>query len=135
MNEYEKQANEFLTKHNAKLKIDFLTFGKYFDDDKKSRNIYRFTIKSNGQQYSAKFGDSIANTENGKEPTAYDILACLTKYEPSGDVWDFASEYGYTIDSKEAYNKVKKIFNAVKREYSGVERLFCDCLDELREIE
>lgn len=135
MNEYEQQANEFLTKHNAKIKIDFLNFGKYFDDDKESRNIYRFTITRNGKQYSAKFGDSIANTENGKEPTVYDILACLTKYEPSGDVWDFASEYGYIIDSKEAYNKVKKLFNAVTREYSGVERLFGDCLNELREIE
>ena len=133
-NEYEQQASDFLKAHNAKIKIVFVECGYYFNDDKQPRNIYRFTIKRNGKQYSARFGDSIANTESGEQPTAYDILAALTKSEPYGDIWEFVSEYGYTIDSRESYNAVKKIFNAVKREYKGVERLFGDCLDELAEI-
>ncbi len=134
MTNYEQQAQDFLTKHNATIKINFLECAPYFSDDKESRNIYRFTIKRNGKQYSAKFGDSIANTENGEEPTPYDFLAALTKCEPFGDVWDFASEYGYTIESRADYKKVQRIYNAVRREWRGVERLFGDCLDELQEI-
>lgn len=135
MNEYEKQAKIFLAKHDAKIEIEFFNLGKYWDDDKEPRNIYKFTITRKGKApYSAKFGDSIANTIRGEKPTAYDILACLTKNEPSGDIWDFANEYGYTIDSKETYNRVNKIFNAVNYEYRRVEYLFGDCMDELQEI-
>lgn len=135
INNYEAKANEFLKAHGATIKLDYIGRAKYFDGDKQPRNIYKFVIKRNGKQYSAKFGDSLYNTECGKKPSAYDILACLTKYEPSSDILDFASEYGYTIYDREGYNRAKKIFNAVKREYNGVVRLFGDCLDELREIE
>lgn len=47
-----------------------------------------------------------------KAPDAYDILACLTKYDP--DTFEnFCSEYGYDEDSR----KAEKTYNAVKDEY------------------
>lgn len=59
----------------------------------------------------------------------YDILSCLTKYDP-GTYKDFLQEFGYDEDSKRA----EKMYKAIKREYSAVERLFGDIMEELQEI-
>ena len=57
----------------------------------------------------------------GKEPRLYDILACMTKYDP-GTFEDFCSEYGYDEDSRSA----EKTYNAVVEEYEAMCRLFSD---------
>lgn len=132
---YDEQANEFLKKHSASIKIDFLEKNFYFNEDKQKRNIYKVTIRRNGKQYSHKFGDSLNNTEKNVLPTNYDVLASLQKYDICGDVWDFAREYGFEINGKESYNNVYKIYRACKREYKAVCRLFGDCIEELQEIE
>jgi len=134
MSKYTEQAEQFLKDCGAKLEIVYDGCDYYFDDDKQPRDIYIFKIKRNGKQYSAKFGNSIKAMEDGTSPTAYDILACLQKYAPDGDVWDFASEYGYAINSRKTYESVSKIFKAVTREWHGVERLFGDVLEQLQEI-
>lgn len=109
---------------------------------RKTRDIYRFTLTRNGRKYTSKFGQSIVNSGTSKEsfeltdkaisegrmvhkesdykckrktPTAYDIIACLTKYEV-GDFDNFCSEFGYDTDSKKAENT----YFAVQREYKGV---------------
>ena len=43
--DYEKQANNFLTKTNTVLKIEFLRYDYHFQDDKEKRDIYKITIK------------------------------------------------------------------------------------------
>ena len=134
MNVYQEQAEQFLKDCKAKLSIEYDGCDYYFDDDKTPRDIYIFKITRNGKQYSARFGQSIKATEDGKEPTAYDILSCLTKQEPDGDVWDFAKEYGYEINNRESYERVNKTYNAVRREWRGVNRLFGDVLEQLYEI-
>lgn len=63
------------------------------------------------------------------EPSAYDILASLTKNDP-GTFADFCSEFGYNEDSRTA----EKTFLAVIDEYKNVERLFFDVMEELQEI-
>lgn len=63
------------------------------------------------------------------KPTVYDILACLTKYDP-GTFKDFCADYGYSDDSI----KARDIYFAVQDEYSNVVRLFGDVMDELQEI-
>lgn len=66
-----------------------------------------------------------------QEPTAYSILACLTKYDP-GTFEDFCSEFGYDEDSK----KAEKTYNAVKDEYLHVISLFNEKeIDQLQEIQ
>lgn len=56
-----------------------------------------------------------------KEPRLYDIITCLTKYDP-GTFEDFCSEFGYDEDSK----KAEKIYNAVRDEYLSMCSLFSD---------
>lgn len=66
---------------------------------------------------------------NVKEPTAYDLLACLTKYDP-GTLDDFCGEFGYDTDSK----KATETYFAVQKEWQKVYRLFNGCIEELQEI-
>lgn len=53
------------------------------------------------------------------EPTAYDVLACLQKYDV-GTYENFCAEFGYSADSKSA----EKTYKAVKDEYLKVCSLF-----------
>jgi len=64
----------------------------------------------------------------GTEPTAYDVLVSITKYDP-GTFEDFCSEFEYDTDSK----KAEKTYNAVKDGYMSVCALFSD--DELNELQ
>ncbi len=56
-----------------------------------------------------------------EEPRLYDIITCLTRYDP-GTFEDFCSEFGYDEDSK----KAEKIYNAVRDEYLSMCSLFSD---------
>jgi hypothetical protein len=61
------------------------------------------------------------------EPNNYDILCCLTKYDP-GSFENFCSEFGYDTDSK----KADKTYLAVVNEWANVCALFND--DEINEL-
>ena len=64
------------------------------------------------------------------KPTEYDILACLTKYDPR-TFEEFCCEYGYDEDSKTA----TKIYIATVKEYKQLEKIFTtEQMEELREI-
>lgn len=66
----------------------------------------------------------IIKNPNYSAPTAYDVLACLTKYDPGTleDFCDECDECGYDLDSK----KTEKVYNAVKDEYNNLCMLFSD---------
>lgn len=67
----------------------------------------------------------------GTEPTDYDVVACLEKYDV-GSFEDFCREFGYDEDSK----KAEKIYIAVVKEYDNMCKLFSDEeLEVLREIQ
>jgi hypothetical protein len=126
MSEYVKQAKDFLTSCNATMKITFL--GKGINEnwsDGFHRNTYRATIKTPKGTMWVKFWDSWYNTNNGIKPTEYDILACLQKYEV-GSFEDFVSEFGYDIEFPIDKQRVKRIYNAVIREYESVRRCFTE---------
>lgn len=139
---YNEQAEAFLKKTNTTLDVEYIGHGPFWDDENETRDIYRFTLTRDGRKYSSKFGQSIVNsgtataeyefTKEAKrmgeflpkaknlarkrqKPTAYNILACLTKYEP-GTLEDFCSEFGYDVDSR----KAEKTYFAVQKEYKGV---------------
>lgn len=129
MNDYTKQANKFASKYGVKLSvIGEPEYRKYFADDKEQRFVFKLRLTRNKKQYTFTFGQSIS--EGSKEPNLYDVLACLTKYDPYS-FEDFCSEYGYDSDSR----KAEKVYNAVCKEWVAVERLFGDCLDDLREVQ
>lgn len=71
--------------------------------------------------------DTIKNPEI---PSEYDILSCLTKYEP-GTFENFCADYGYDNDSR----KAEKIYQAVLNEWQNIKMLFTDAeIEELQEI-
>lgn len=68
--------------------------------------------------------------QNEAKPTAYDVLACLTKYD-CGSFDSFCYEYGYSNDSISAL----KTYLACGKEYEELRRIFnAEQIEELREI-
>jgi len=132
MSELRAQANAFAKKYGVSLKVLGEDYRPYFPNDRESRSVYKLRLFRKGKSYTFNFGQSIMNA--GVEPDLYDVLACLTKYDPYS-LENFASEYGY--DLYEDYRQTKKIYNAVVKEYTAVMRLFGDdpeALEALRDI-
>jgi len=165
MNEYIKQANEFLAKANATIKIEFsgLAVNRQWKE-KKKRCFYDVTIATPRGSMNFEFWDSIHNTEiqqitleqwarkhhldvydyfdkahaqkqlkaakKEAKPTAYNVLACLTKYDP-GTFEEFCSDFGYSEDSRTA----EQIYFAVVKEYKQLSRIFtAEQMEALQEI-
>lgn len=152
MDEYIKQATEFLQKTHAEMKIEYvgLAVNKEWKE-KEKRCLYEITLISPRDSMVFDFWDSIRNTEirtmpfdaynvqANKElaakkkaavPSVYDVLACLQKYDP-GTFEDFCSDYGYDEDSRTA----ERIYFAVQKEYTQLARLFTpEQMEELAEI-
>lgn len=127
--DYQKQANDFLKKANATFKAKFIKNDVYFTDDKQTRDIYRITLTRNGQKWTFRFGQSIADSDQNTPPTTYDVLASITKYKPeSFEYWCY--EFGYDTDSRKAL----KTYKAIVKEWESVNNMFNDVLDELQEI-
>lgn len=99
----------------------------------KDFNLTRvFNDKNKAFEYAGKIGNrfNVKTNPERKAPTAYDVLACLTKADP-GDYDNFCSEYGYDKDSRKAF----KTYKAVRKEWKNVERLFTDeQIQQLQEI-
>jgi hypothetical protein len=128
--DYQKQARDLLASLNTKLRVEHVAHDYYFDDDKEMRDIYKVTLSRNCKRISFKFGQSINCTRKGIEPTCYDILASIEKYDP-GTFNNFCSEFGYDTDSI----KANKTYKAVVKLYSKLCRLFSESeLELLREI-
>lgn len=127
--EYEIQANSFSKKHDIRLKINSVKYGRHFEDDKDSRYIFNCTLSMVNRQYTFNFGQSIS--AGNTQPTMYDVLTCLQKYD-IGTFEDFCSEFGYDEDSR----KAERIYKAVCKEYEGMLRVFgTDILEEMQEIQ
>jgi hypothetical protein len=131
MENYTKQAQDFLKKHNAVMKIENIGYeiAPFFFDDK-YRRTFKVTIKRNNKKWSFKFyGNLLGNNIN-----EYDVLASITKYEPNDNLDGFLWEFGYQYDTMKEYRKYERLHKAVIKEYNNVLRLFDDCLEELQEI-
>ena len=126
--DYQKQAIDFLKATNTTFTSSYKTHDFYFDGDKDKRDIYICVLKNASHRFRFRFGQSINNT--GTHPTAYDVIASLTKYEVY-DFETFCGDYGYDIDSRKAY----KTYKAVLKEWKNVERLFTpEQIEQLQEI-
>jgi hypothetical protein len=134
MSEWTEKAEVFCTKTGTKIKIEYAGNDYYFKDDKEPRDIYRFTIRRGRKSYTGKFGQSIYNTAEGNEPVVYDILSCITKYDPDS-LDNFIKDYGYEIHSADDFYHARDTYKAVCREWKGVQRLFGDVMELLQEIE
>lgn len=152
MNEYIKQATDFLQKTHSKMKIEYvgLAVNKEWKE-KEKRCLYEITLTSPRGSMIFDFWDSIRNTEirtmpfnaynvqANKElaakkkaavPSVYDVLACLQKCDP-GTFENFCLDYGYDEDSRTAI----RVYLAVQNEYTQLARLFTpEQMEELAEI-
>ena len=144
VNTYQQEALDFLKRNHIKMKITFRDVkANQLWGETQLRNRYYVYIKNeiSGQSTSILFWDSIYNREHHLTPTEYDVLACLTKYDP-GDYEEFCSEFGYESTIENEYGHMVRnknafqIWKACCREYEKVKRAFGDgeVLEELREI-
>lgn len=131
MTNYIKQANDFLKKSNARMEMEFIGCVPNKEwEDKKERNLYKVTISTSKGSMNVHFWDSVYNTERDIKPSNYDILACLTKYDP-GTFEDFCCEFGYDEDSRRA----ERIYFEVQKEYKNLTKIFTEeQMEELRDI-
>lgn len=64
-------------------------------------------------------------------PSAYDVIACLTKYDPFS-FENFCSDFGYDTDSRSA----ERTYKAVKKEWNQVSKFFTPQeIEEMQEIQ
>jgi len=139
MNEYTKQAKEFMKKTGVQIDMQQirpnLAFRPLWATDGKVQHglEYRVSIyKIDGSaDYRFTFWDSIHNAETNKRPTVYDILASLNPtHATSFD--EFCDEYGYDRDSIKALETWKE----VEEESKALHKLFTEKeLDMLAEIQ
>jgi len=131
MNDYDENAEKVAEKYSLRLSTEFVKYDYYFPGDKEKRNIYKCKLSRKNHQYTFMFGASIAG---GNAPTLYDVLSCMQKY-PIGSFEEFIAEFGYDENRLSDYPKVKKIYNAVKKEYAGFSALFDGNIpDDIMEI-
>ena len=129
--DYYTHAEQFARRWDVDLEILGCEYKKHFIDDKEKRYVFKCKLTNkDGEEYEFEFGQSLSN--GSAEPDMYDILACLTKYDPC-TYKDFCAEFGYAggEDSLETYHNVKKEWEAVLRLF-GPEN--GKCMEELCEI-
>lgn len=96
MNTYENQAQKFLKKTKTMLGIVYKEYGSMpWDTKGVQRDIYEITLSNKNGSYTFDFGTSIADTEAGREPTAYDVLACLDPSFSDYTFTEFCAGFGY----------------------------------------
>ena len=60
--DYEKQANDFLSKTNTVITSQYIKNDFYFEGDKEKRDIYEITIQRENRKIVFTFANSIANS-------------------------------------------------------------------------
>jgi hypothetical protein len=138
MNEYEKQAQDFLKDTETKLTVKEATnFAQCPPFCESAGHVhgdhYRITLSNKQGRYTFSFWNSANDSQQGKQPTAYDVLSCLggEVYSPDS-LEDFCSEYGYDTDSR----KAEKTFKASAKQQESLRRLFStDQLEKLAEVQ
>lgn len=153
INEYHKQAEDFLTRHE--ITFEYVNLGEEVSRMDPKRKNYRYIarFKRAGKQIEFDFHGSIADYEASKNEGrdkrghfspvqykkdkeraklhAYDVISCLTRGNP-GMFSDFCAEYGYDEDSRKAFST----YEAVCKEWKKVSSFFSAAeLEEMQEIQ
>jgi hypothetical protein len=114
---YNKAVEVVAEEFNIKLKVVSSRYGFMKWDAENKRHIFKLRLSRGRKSYTFEFGQSIAN--GSQEPTLYDVLTCLQKYDV-GSFEDFCGEFGFDEDSRTA----EKTYKAVVKEFEAMERLF-----------
>ena len=116
MSEYETKAQAFLDKFGLKFRATMKgdCCPPYCGEDGRGcvhGDRYRVTIwrGKGGRRLSFDFWNSLNDCQQGKEPTAYNVLACISSNVNCPDTFgNFCREYGYDADSRKAFATFKR---------------------------
>lgn len=135
MNEYDKQAEDFLKKTGTTFNvIAYKGRQPMHNNDKDMMDKWVVEFVRGDEEWGLDFYMGLGH--NRAKPSAYDVLACIQKYEVDS-FEEFCAEFGYDVydNNYMGYNKRSwEIYRAVCDEYEEVQRMFGDVLEELREI-
>lgn len=136
MFDYEKQAQDFLEATGTEFSVvGYRGVAKMpWHKEGSDMDKWEVRLRRNGKEWRFDFYMGLGH--GGAEPTAYDVLASIEKYDV-GSFEDFCNEFGYDMfDDETGRRNVNTygLYKAVCREYKHVESMFYDCLDELCEI-
>ena len=84
-----------------------------------ARKHFRMLYEDMTYSEQKKARAELARKQKEARPTCYDVLACLTKYDP-GTFEEFCAEYGYDEDSRTA----ERVYVAVQKEFANLKRIF-----------
>jgi len=116
MNEYEKQAQDFLKKTGTTLMVKFIGHDKYFPNDSDERDVYKFALMRGSRSYVGTFGHCVYDSgvvfraKNGKTEKRLNI-AIPVKFWPLRD-----GKGGATLKRAFASWFSKKYFHAMPSE-------------------
>jgi hypothetical protein len=100
------------------------------NSDHASFDLLRKHFGVHGAESAINMGVRIARKAGPKMVKAYDLLACIQKYDV-GTFHDFCGDFGYDEDSRSA----KQVYVSVCKEYQKVRKFFTDAeLVQLQEI-
>ncbi len=116
---YSKACNLVAKMFGIKLNVISSHYGYMKWDTKTKREVFKLQLKKGRKSYTFEFGQSIA--KGSEEPTLYDVLSCLQKYDV-GTFEDFCANFGYDEDSRTA----ERTYKAVVKEFEAMQRLFTD---------
>lgn len=135
MTDYYELTRKFMVNFHVSMTFTWDGWRDHFGDGVE-RPVWKVRIRrylgDKAKSFQVMFANSLAS--GGKQPSPYDVLSCLTKYDP-GDFEDFAMTYGCDMDS---YKARCKIYPAVVKEWENIKKLFDTndgALEALREIE
>ncbi len=139
MSNYEAMARNFLRKTGTEMRIIYIGAVKGFPNDPNDNMMhdkYQVVLTRGDKSYDFPFYGSHADYLAGKKPTAYDVLACVEKYEYPTDPWEFAREFGYEINCEDDYKRVRKIAEECREQYERLLDLFgAENMEELGGIQ
>lgn len=133
---YEQQWLYFLSSNQIEFSSKFIGHDIHFDYDEEARDRFKCTFTKRLhpiKKLEVRFGQSIASStgDGRRKPSAYNVLACLTKNDP-GTFSNFCAEFGYDDDSR----KAEKIYLSVQKEWEQVSAFFTALeLEQLQEIQ
>ena len=133
-NEYDTQAEQFLTSNEIKFRATLSdTKAPAWGDNGKHGHHYRVTLSKPAARLTFDFWGSIADAEKGIQTvSAYSVLACISggAYTPETFA-DFCGEYGYESDSIKALQTFRRCSAFAKR----LRAFFTEAeLEQLQEI-
>ena len=137
MNEYEKQANDFLKETNTKIEIEFLKHDYYFQDDKCKRDIYKVTLSNDKHSYTFNFGQSIINSAFILDGSGWLCLcdrSCLEFVDSASQVSNLLKKFMQKRESKYSNKKIYEFKNPRRQEKTAITPTNYDilsCLDIL----